>query len=122
MANEITTSINVSLSNGYLTSSFAPGAVRITQNTGITHETVWIVGTSEEDLAIGDLATLGYAMFRNLDTTNYVQIGMSDAGTMKTFARLKPGEPAAIRLEPGITVRAKANTASCKVQVKIFND
>lgn len=116
MANEITLTASVSLTNGNLKKSFAPGTVQITQTTLGADDRVVSIGTTEEDLAFGDVATLGFLCVRNLDSTNYVQWGPKSAGVMVAIGRLKPGEYAIIRIEPGVTIRAIANTAACKVQ------
>jgi hypothetical protein len=71
-------------------------------------------------LAVGDVGTLGLFMIRNLDSTNYVQIGKKVAGAMEASIRLRPGIPMVIQSEPGITWTAKANTAACKVLIKIW--
>lgn len=120
MANEITLTISATITNGDFKDSFLPGAEQITQTTLGGHSTVWTVGTSEEDLVIGDVGTLGLFMIRNLDATNYVQIGKKVAGAMEASIRLRPGIPQVFQSEPGITWTAKANTAACKVQVKVW--
>lgn len=121
MANEIKLSVNATLTNGYLSRTFQTGQLSITQTTLGAYAAVVSVGTSEEDLATGDVSTLGYLLMRNLDATNYVQWGPKSAGAMVAVGRLKPGgEPAVIRLEPGITIRWVANTAACKVAVELW--
>ena len=77
------------------------------------------VGTSEENLDYGDVsaANAGWLFMRNIDATNYVDWGMSDGGTMKAVARLKPGEPwQCIRVQASAQVRLQANTAACLVE------
>src|SRR4051812_28146136 len=57
------------------------------------------IGTTQELIAIGsDVATLGYATIRNLDVTNYVQLGLVVSATFYPFAKLKPGEACQLRL------------------------
>jgi hypothetical protein len=76
------------------------------------------VGVTEQDIDLSALTTLGIVRIVNLDTTNYVTWGPKDgSGNMLPIGRLKPGEPALFRLEPGITLRMIANTAACKVQI-----
>lgn len=120
MANEITLNVNASLSNGYLRDAFQPGGESITQTTKGSHAGVWVVGTSEEDLSIGDVATPGRVFLKNLDTTNYVDIGPKSAGSMVAAMRLSPGESHTFKSGPSVTWRAVANTASCRVQVKVW--
>lgn len=74
---------------------------------------------AEENLDYGDVsaANAGWLFIRNIDATNYVDWGMSDGGTMKAVARLKPGEPwQCIRIQPSAQVRLQANTAACLVE------
>jgi hypothetical protein len=56
---------------------------------------VQTVGTSEEAIGIGDLGTLGFAVFVNRDDTNFCEIrpGTGTADLIK----LKPGEFALFR-------------------------
>lgn len=120
MANEIGINLAVTLTNGNLKKSFAPGQVNVTQTTLGAHDTVVVVGTSEEDFSTGDVGTLGYLVLRNLDSANYVQYGPKSGGAMVAMGRIKAGEVAILRLEPGITLRWIANTSSVKVQAMLL--
>ncbi len=82
---------------------------------------VVIVGTSEEDLLVGDVTTVGWLYLKNLDAANYVQWGPKSAGSMVAIGRLKAGCSAWIQMEPGVTLRWIANTAPVKVQVKLWD-
>lgn len=79
-----------------------------------------IIGTTTESILFGDVVTPGYCMIENLDSTNFVQIGGNNGGSLVEFAKLKPGELALIPLDPLITMRAKADTAAVKVRVSCF--
>ena len=82
-----------------------------------------IIGTLEEVVdGLGDLATLGYCVLVNTDVTNYVSYGPEYSGSMRLLGRLKAGEFAILRLEPGITLRAQANTAPVKLSVTVLED
>jgi hypothetical protein len=122
MANEITATVNISCVNGSFRQAFQPATKQITQAAIGGHITVWNVGTSEEDLTVGDVSTLGVMGLLNTDTANYVQIGPKSGGAMVASMRLKPGEPNFIRCEPGTTYRAIANTAACKVLVWLLEN
>jgi hypothetical protein len=63
----------------------------------------------------------GVAYFRNLDPTNYVVWGPKDT-TLVPMGRLKPGEFAVLRINPGVTLRLAANTATCQCQVEVLRD
>lgn len=79
------------------------------------------VGTSHEALVVGDLSTAGYIWIKNLDPTNYVEIGILDSGTFYPTCKLKALRealfPAAV-----VALYAKANTSPCKLQYQFFED
>jgi hypothetical protein len=81
---------------------------------------IQIIGTSEEAVDFGDVATLGYLYLVNLDATNFITFG-PDSGGMVEMGKLLPGEAALVRLKPGITVMAKADTANCNVLVRCWD-
>ena len=72
-------------------------------------------------MSTGDVSTLGWLVLQNLDTTNYVTYGPDSTG-MVDFGRIEAGEIAVLRLEPGITIKAQANTAAVDLLVKVFED
>ncbi len=81
------------------------------------------IGTSTEPIVFpADLITegVGHLWLKNLDDTNYVQVGLNTPVT-QIFARLKPGQTLHIptdnapTVDPGIYV--KANTSACNIQI-----
>jgi hypothetical protein len=124
VANEITVKFKANLKNGFLEDAFAPTSdFKVTQATALLYSAVQIVGTSAEAIVVGDIATLGYAIFHNLDPDNFVLIGPDSGGTQIDLIKLKPGDPpAAFRLKPGITVKAKFDTAPGNLRVQVWND
>lgn len=121
MANELQITLKSRLANGEFVDLIEGQTYQVTQAAIGGHFGVVTVGTSEEDVAVGDVSTLGWLYLKNLDSTNYVTYGPKDT-TMKAFGRLEPGEFAMLRLEPGITIRWKADTAAVKVLTKIYED
>lgn len=121
MADELKVTIQAQYVKGLLKENYAPGAIAITQAVMGLHGTLVSVGTSEEDMPVGDIATNGWLFLLNLDGSNYVTYGPKDT-TMTPFGRIKPGEPAAIRIEPGVVVRWVANTAPVKLKMLFFED
>ena len=79
------------------------------------------IGTTEEAITT-EVVTEGWCWIQNADSTNYVTYGPESGGAMITFGKLEPGEGHPFRLSPGVTLRAKANNAACKVQIAIFED
>ena len=122
MANEIRLTLNMDVNNGAFTFK-GRHSFQVDQSAiGGGNPGVVDIGTSEEDIDFGDITTEGYAVLKNLDDTNYVQYGPKSAGSMVAFGRLKAGEVAVVRLEPGVIIRAIANTAACKVEVRVMED
>lgn len=112
MANEINVAVK-------LTAKKAGAEINISKTKTITMagdqmlSNVQIVGTSVEALALNEVSTIGWTLIHNMDTTNYVEIGVDAAGT-ENFAKLLAGE---FMLFPAATTAlyGKANTASCNV-------
>lgn len=123
MANEITVSSRLKVSNGNLAIDMNPGSLQFDQTARRAFAAVQDIGTSAEAVVTGDISTLGWAWFRNLDDTNYVEVGPDSGGSLVGFCKLKASEVAGpFRLKPGITIKAQANTATVKLQVVVFDD
>lgn len=125
MASEIRISLNLSVTNPNTATGYKRTISKnLTLNqTGIgAWDNIVIVGTAEENLAPTDITTLGWMYLENLDSTNYVDYGISDGGAIKALGKIKAGEIALLRLKTGVTVRAQANTAPVKLQVIIWED
>lgn len=92
----------------------------ITQ-TGVDHQAGTLsIGTVEETVSWStDIGDEGYIFLKNLDTTNFVQLGFS---TGVYGMKLKAGEIALFRLEPGVTLYAKADTAAVSLQYIVYED
>ena len=78
------------------------------------------IGTSEEAIGLGELsAPLGWALFINRDTTNYLEI-RSGSGASNDVIRLNAGEFALFRFGSDVTAPyAIANTAACVLEYMI---
>ena len=116
MANEI--SINATLryskspTSASLTTSF------LADQTGDKYQAgVQIVGTVEEQLDKGDVGTIGYIAFRNLDVTNFVQMGRA-AGAYSMD--VKAGKGGVIPWGSATSPFVKANTAACEFEYLII--
>lgn len=122
MADELKITLAVTYANGRLADKIDSATLSVTQTTQGYFGAVVSVGTSEEDLTLGDIGTNGYVYLKNLDGTNYVKYGPKSAGSLVDFGKLKPGESAIFRLMTGVTWRWVANTAACKVLVKAYEE
>lgn len=79
------------------------------------------VTTSETTVTFDtNVGNAGYLVLINRDTTNYVRYGFA---TTVYVGRLKAGEVAVLRIEPGTSAMyLVANTATCQVQFKLYED
>lgn len=121
MANELTVSTVVAYEKGNVTIQSLTTRKQITVTGNVLVEGVQSIGTSEETLALGEVATplAGYAWFYNTDATNYVEIGNATGAYQ---IKLKAGEPAVLRLDGWAGIYAKANTAAVLLQYRLFSD
>jgi hypothetical protein len=120
MANEISIAVDLRVSNAPYTLTQTK-RLQVDQTAIGEGGSVQVVGTTEEALDFGDVSTLGWLYLENLDDTNFVEYGPDSTG-MVAFGKLEAGECAILRLKPGITVKAKADTAECKVLVRCLED
>lgn len=78
------------------------------------------IGTSEEDIAFGDV-TPRVVVIENLDATNFVEFGPKSGGSMIVFGRIEPGSFAKFSLKSGVTLRMKADTAAVNCRIRGYN-
>jgi hypothetical protein len=78
------------------------------------------VNTTEGLVPIGSVASAGYGIFKNLDATNYVELGIVVSSTFYPLIRLKPGTAVAFHLATN-SLYARANTAACRMDYDLFD-
>jgi hypothetical protein len=123
MSNEVTVnaSLNVRKVNLIQTRS-ANGAFDLNAaSPAVAAGTKSIGFAAHEAIALGSVATPGWAYFKNVDATNYIQLGTDSSGAFIAFAKLKPGEFCILRLATAAPY-AKANTAAVKLTYEIYDD
>lgn len=120
MANEISYNISLSCAKGFESEAFKPGALAADKATIGAEGNTQIIGTSDEVVSFGDLAAARWCALRNLDTTNYVDIGPESGGAIVPLIRLKPGEACLFPLKPSAVLRGQANTSSVKLKKLIL--
>ena len=121
---EITFTYSGSVLNGSYSETLPSETISINQGTPLANSGVMNVPTTANGTALplGDVTTAGCLYLKNLDSTNYVQFGVRNAGTLYVTGRLNPGEVAWFRIDAGSTLYLIANTAPCKVQFYLFNN
>lgn len=122
MAGEIKARISVVVENGPLIEKISPGQIDITQSNIGRGGHVQVIGTSEEVIDFGDIVIPGRLYLRNLDDTNFIDWGPESAGALVNCHTLKPGEDDWTRIKQGVVLRAKADTASVKLDVRLLED
>lgn len=66
---------------------------------------------------LSELVTPGRYRYKNVDTTNYVEVGVQVAGTFYPLDKLLPGEVSSGRVADGVAVYARFNGADGKLQI-----
>ncbi len=83
-------------------------------------KSIQVIGTSNEQIGVAsDIGTYGYMFLKNLDSTNYIEI--ADEDDTNYFCKLKAGEFAMFRAADS-DYWARANTASCNLEVTVIED
>jgi len=122
MADELTYRHSLSVRKGTLVQSHDSGALLATMTGDNATGGVQAIGTGHGAIVIGaEVATTGWAWFRNTDTTNFVTIGVDAIGTFWPLVKLKPGETASFRLGTNAPY-AKADTATVNLHYMIYED
>lgn len=126
MANEITASVTLAYDDGVTSDELAVLLAQFTSSGKRIHRiTQTVPHSAEAAIKLGDFSSLGYAIFVNLDPTNYIDLKVATSGAI--WARLDPdtnsdgkGGFAIQKLGSGAQVPyALANTADCKMAVFI---
>lgn len=115
MSNEISIGISMSFSKGGASVQRSESISVDVAGDTFTHA-VQEIGTSEEALTEADVGTPGYVFIKNLDDTNFVEVGIAGQYCIK----LKAGEVALFRADAAIF--AKADTTACNVEYWIVEE
>lgn len=73
-----------------------------------------------QDIPMGTVTVPGLAIFENLSTTNYVDIGYTVSAVFRPFAHIPPGRYSEVWLDPAHTWQMQAVGADVKMNYKIF--
>jgi len=122
MANELSLSgLTVAFSkSGSPSVNFTAGTVNITVSGAQIADFVQNVGTSEEAISLGDVATGGVWFVQNLDSSNFVELRSGTGAT--DFIRLNAGEWAIFRTSADASAPyAIANTGAVNVRFVMFD-
>lgn len=120
MANELTLTGSLSYSD----SESADLTLDLSKIASVTTKIfVWNkqnIGITEEAINLGEVSSLGWAIFVNRDATNFIELRTGTGATK--FAKLKAGEFCVFRFGSGITAPyAIADTAACQMEYIIIS-
>lgn len=120
MANELSLSGTASYEDTFgVTAAIDIPALTVTLSTKKVLHTKQSVGTSEEALVLGDVASRGYCVLINRDDVNFVNVKVATSGAI--FAKLLPGEWCILRLGSGAqSPFVIADTAECELEILLF--
>lgn len=124
MANEINVSLSLSASKGSIEVTRRSGNLLRDMSGDAYGANVQSIPTTAGGTALATFAavgTPGLTWFRNLDSTNYVDIGVEDSGTFYPFVKLKAGDCALLRLGTAAPY-ARANTSAVLLEYIILED
>jgi hypothetical protein len=123
MSQEITATAALSVTKASLIHSQASLTIKPDMTGQGVFSQVVSVTTSEANITVSGITNLGWAYVKNIDTLNYFTLGISaTTPTLAALCKLKPGEFALMRLNPGVTLRAQANTGTVKALVTVYED
>lgn len=126
MANEISVSVNLAVSNGNHSENFQASGLRFDQAAQGVHAQIVNVTTAVATLSVGAVSAAGYAGFRNLSTatsgTAYVAIGSYDGTNIREFCKLARGAAVVVPLVPTITLAAKGYGDAGKIRYVVFQE
>ena len=122
MANEIKLTCSLTASKGGSSVSKVRGQFTATWNGDQYVDRSQVIGTTHELLEIpAEITTAGVGVFRNLDATNYVELGVQVSATFYPLVKIPPGESCIFRLSI-VAAYAKAHTASVKLAMTVLED
>jgi len=118
MANEISTQISLNIKTALGARLDRSEVKKIDMAGESVLQTTQLVGTSNEtlDMTNSELGTPGYVFIKNLDTTNYCEIGLTSSYTIK----LKAGEICLFRAAADLYGRF--NTSSGYLEIIVVED
>lgn len=121
MANEITVNLQILINKPPFSQTYTFNDTFDQAVIGGGNPGVIDIGTSEENIVLGDIVVPSLFIVQNLDATNYVTLGVSaTTPTLAAMQRIGAGKFSFGWLDPGSTLRAQANGASVKIFLAVF--
>ena len=126
MANEISVSTRLLAKKSFLNVDHNVGTVTADLSGSTSAAGIVSIPTSAGGTALSldgiTTATMGYAFFRNIDATYYIEIGVQVGGTFYALVKLKAGEVALLRMNQTNAPYARSNGTAANLQFTILAD
>lgn len=120
MANELTINASIAYDDGTSVDGLDIVDFKVTLTSQKFAHIIQSVGTSEEAMILGEVTSLGFCIFKNLDPTNYVEVRTGTGGTK--IVLVSAGSVAMFAFGSGITAPFLiANTATCRVEYLLIS-
>lgn len=97
----------------------------VTQSSALAGSIAQEIGTTYEAITMPEgvtAATQGWAYLHNLDSTNYVEVGVEVSAAFYPLVKLKAGERFALRFAPSVALFSRANTAAVRLSIEFLAD
>ncbi len=111
---DITLGASIAVTKGNLNQSLYAAGVTAAMSQAGLRTTVYTLSTTATAISTANLTSVGIAYFRNIatDTAATAVVSVSNGGAAVPFAAPRPGEPAMLRLAPGVSFSAVGHTAA----------
>jgi hypothetical protein len=120
----LTVNVGAALSKGLVSYTFAQTKTATVSGNGYSIQSP-VLGTATSQISTATMQTLGYAFLQSLVTTTQstctITFGRLSGTTMHSVVRLRPGDPAILRLAPG-DYAASAAQEGYRLLVGIIED
>jgi hypothetical protein len=123
MANEIQYSFNIGLTNGLLSDKYNTASKANQSNANMVRNTQTLLSASAQgdQLDVGGVLVPGLAVFTNLDSTNFTEIGIRVSGTFYPFLKLLKGQSSGPLFLGATAIYGRANTGNVKLFYIIYD-
>ena len=117
---DISYSVAVKVDKGFLSNNINANGVTAAMTLAGLKSDTYTLSTNASSISTANLGTVGLGFLRNLSTATAatVQIGIEAGGSFVSFATLRAGEPAVMRLSSGTQYQARG-TAGGRLRVDI---
>ena len=120
MADEISISLNFSVTQGYFSRTLKSQFNDDFPITGVGGG-IQKIGTTPEEIDFGDVTYEGWLHLENLDADNTIDWGPSSGATWLACHKLTPGMAILVYVKPGVTFKAAARNAESRLYVNCFD-